>query len=394
MAKKIGELLVERKLITRSQLARALQTQLISGGHLGTCLVELGYTDVDRLGETLADALKMRYARPEMLCGLPEWVLGALTPEQVEKYQVVPIGREDRTVHLAVISAARLSSLSAETGYRIVPWIAPEIRILEAMEQYYGIPRRPRFLSLSPATNDTKRPRNPAVAVPAPGAGLSPIEEKTIHAPAAAAPAPPDPAPSPMPIAVRYTATMSCGSAGRGEVLATAAAEAPREPTREQFLDRVAARFTEARDRDGLAAAVVAHTSRYAHRCILFGVRSDVSYVWDWSGIDLEPSRAVSAAIPLMDGSIFELLDGEELFWGRLPGDGRYDGFYRALGLTAPEEVLLLPVYVNDRLVAVLYAEGSGTSPIGGDAETWCRLIQKLSLAVSLVILKKKIHEA
>ena len=43
MSIKLGELLLQHKLITQHQLQEALHAQTIFGGKLGTNLVELGY---------------------------------------------------------------------------------------------------------------------------------------------------------------------------------------------------------------------------------------------------------------------------------------------------------------------------------------------------------------
>ena len=40
MPKKLGEILVGQGLLTQPQLDEALQVQLISGGHLGTSLID------------------------------------------------------------------------------------------------------------------------------------------------------------------------------------------------------------------------------------------------------------------------------------------------------------------------------------------------------------------
>jgi hypothetical protein len=40
---RLGELLLEEKLISREQLEEALETQVVHGGRLGTNLVELGF---------------------------------------------------------------------------------------------------------------------------------------------------------------------------------------------------------------------------------------------------------------------------------------------------------------------------------------------------------------
>ena len=149
MAKKIGERLVEKGLLTREQLVKALKYQLMVGGHLGTSLIELGYVDELALGKTLAECLQMRYASPAQLSKIPKSAIDALGAHLVETHQVVPLRLCGRTLHLAVISPRDVGSLSQITGLKIVPWLAPEIRILEAMERYYDIPRRSRYVSLS-----------------------------------------------------------------------------------------------------------------------------------------------------------------------------------------------------------------------------------------------------
>ena len=45
MARKLGETLVAKGLVTRQQVDQALRIQVMRGGHLGTCLIELGFTD-------------------------------------------------------------------------------------------------------------------------------------------------------------------------------------------------------------------------------------------------------------------------------------------------------------------------------------------------------------
>ena len=55
---------------------------------------------------------------------------------------------------------------------------------------------------------------------------------------------------------------------------------------------------------------------------------------------------------------------------------------------------LMIPVYVNDRLVSILYADGGPGGRIHGSIEEYQRLVQKLSLALNMLILKMKIRSA
>jgi len=149
MAKKrIGELLLENGAITSSQLARALRDQQILGGHLGTCLIELGFVEEDVLGEALADLLNARYACWSDLIDVPPDVIRLISPEQAKKYSVIPLRIEDNALHVAAIAARTLTALSSATKRRIVPWVSPEIRLLQAMELHYDIPMTPRYIKL------------------------------------------------------------------------------------------------------------------------------------------------------------------------------------------------------------------------------------------------------
>ena len=50
-----------------------------------------------------------------------------------------------------------------------------------------------------------------------------------------------------------------------------------------------------------------------------------------------------------------------------------------------------LPVYVNDRLVAIVYGDGGAAGEIRGATELFVRLTKKLSLTLSMLVLKIKI---
>ena len=63
MRRKVGEALIEKGLITPAQLEIALRNQLILGGHLGTCLLELGFVEEERLG---GEAQRLIEERNEM----------------------------------------------------------------------------------------------------------------------------------------------------------------------------------------------------------------------------------------------------------------------------------------------------------------------------------------
>ena len=197
--KRIGDLLLDKGLITPEQLALGLRDQEILGGHLGTCLIALGFVTEEALGETLGEQLHMRYASWSALAAASDESIRAVPQELVAKHRVVPfrLEEDERTLHVATVAPRTLSALSSATGKRIVPWIAPAIRILQAMELHYGIAMKPRYIKLRDQLN-AKRPgaielapvREPVAAVepvtaPEPAeaeAWMSPPDEDLSHA--------------------------------------------------------------------------------------------------------------------------------------------------------------------------------------------------------------------
>ncbi|MFZ0470444.1 MAG: GspE/PulE family protein, partial [Thiogranum sp.] len=76
---RIGDLLVEQKMISEAQLQQALAEQKKSGRKLGRVLVESGFVDEDKLLQLLSDQLDMPYVNltrfeldPELVARLPE----------------------------------------------------------------------------------------------------------------------------------------------------------------------------------------------------------------------------------------------------------------------------------------------------------------------------------
>jgi len=176
MARKLGEVLVEKRIIDASQLKKALDAQLIYGGHLGTCLVELGFVDVDRLGRVLSEQFRVGQALREKLTAIEPSVVAMLPAKLAERHQAVPFELADRVLHVAVVDPRNLLALdeiSFAAGHRIETWIAPAILVERCLEHYYGVPRKLRHITVAGQLADagTRRPHEtaaPPAAVPAP----------------------------------------------------------------------------------------------------------------------------------------------------------------------------------------------------------------------------------
>lgn len=137
--KKLGERLVEAKLITEEQLKKALDEQNRNGGRIGTILVELGFIKEYELIEVLKEQLKI----PALLVGhlkIPLSVIEMVPKEFAYKYKVLPIAYKDRCLTLAMSDpsdTAVISAIESITRCQVKPVIAMEKSLEEAIKRYY-----------------------------------------------------------------------------------------------------------------------------------------------------------------------------------------------------------------------------------------------------------------
>lgn len=146
---RIGEILVDMKACTPQELQAALQSQSIFGGRLGTNLLELGIVD----GRQLAIALSRIHGLPCLDDAVePEdEALATLTPELVERFEVIPIHATERRLRVAIVDPRNLSSLddlAFATGKQIEVMVAPEARLWTLMRRHYGIEKTLRGLAM------------------------------------------------------------------------------------------------------------------------------------------------------------------------------------------------------------------------------------------------------
>jgi general secretion pathway protein E len=138
--KKLGEILLERALVTREDLDRALEIQRERGDKLGRILVDLGFIAQKDLLQALSDQLGVPLAHID---GPP-----AVSPETerlssqfLRQAKILPLRLEGQSLTLAMADPLDFETLSAArmaTGLDILPEIATESEILDALERYYG----------------------------------------------------------------------------------------------------------------------------------------------------------------------------------------------------------------------------------------------------------------
>ena len=141
MAKKLGEILVEKGLVTQKQILTALKKQREEGGRLGSILVGLGYiSDSDLIG-----VLSEQFGVPAVDLDnieVDEKVLKLIPQHIAERLNVFPLKREGKILHLAMANPADIytvEDIKFATGFEILPHVASERMIRKAIEKYYGV---------------------------------------------------------------------------------------------------------------------------------------------------------------------------------------------------------------------------------------------------------------
>ncbi|HEY3583571.1 MAG TPA: ATPase, T2SS/T4P/T4SS family, partial [Casimicrobiaceae bacterium] len=137
---RIGDLLVREGLITREQLARALEEQRASGTRVGYNLIKLGFIEENELTKMLARQYKMPaidLARFEV----DPKIAKMIPTELAVKNLVIPLKRDGRTLTIAMADPTNLGvleDLKFITRYDIFPVIAGEFTLRNVIEKIYG----------------------------------------------------------------------------------------------------------------------------------------------------------------------------------------------------------------------------------------------------------------
>lgn len=138
--KKLGDLLIEQKVINYAQLQEALRVQNQTGDRLGRVLVSLGFVTEQDIANVLEIQLGITHVK------LGNYVLSPATMELIpetliRQHRVVPIKKEDNRLTVAMVDPLNvvvLDDLHIATGCEIEPVLAAEREINSAIQKFFG----------------------------------------------------------------------------------------------------------------------------------------------------------------------------------------------------------------------------------------------------------------
>jgi len=141
LGKRLGEILIERKLVRPDQMADALRLQQESGEPIGKLLCNMGHLREDDLYDVLAEQLGMIRVRLEKI-EIPKEMLSVLQADFVREHRIVPLSRDNSMLVCATCDPRDFSAVEAvryATRCNVELRLASERDIQEVIERHFGV---------------------------------------------------------------------------------------------------------------------------------------------------------------------------------------------------------------------------------------------------------------
>lgn len=305
MPERLTESLIRRGVLDEQQANEAMERQVIQGGALDTSLLELELVSEQDVVDALASAYGLSASSPEQAVSPPDLRAVRAFPEQwAKKHMLAPLALDAEASVLSVLTPAPADlNLIARLGelldLTIEPLLAPEFRVWQRIVHLYGTEPPDRLL---------------------------PLIDRHGNVPETSA------------------LPESSGVAEKPKTLAPL-----------EFGEAVNA-LRDARHRDDIAETTLRYASKDLELVALFIVHP--KHVDGWMGIGPGAGKVPKLPIELKADSAFRVvLDTQAHYLGPLPSDPLHVEFLERLGRPEPRAVLIVPIRIRSRTVALLYGE-------------------------------------
>lgn len=419
---KLGEMLVRDGRLTEPQLEQALKFQARDGGRIGTILVEHGFVDLEALTVYLGLELGIPIATGAMLERAKRAAVRLLQPAQAFKHKCVPLVVQDRQLIAAIEDPhdfATLEALNQITGYRVLPRVAPEVRIYYYIERYYGVPRPARYVKFGDTPRGDEGPLDTGLPAP-PLPGLPPVASSGSASGTGPRPAIRTPQETAPPLRTRKTDGSGSMKAfdesealeleaedlidtldADNEVVAdaapiaqpvvasgpvvTRASTAPYVPT-PMSADVAMRELAKAEERNRIVEVLLGYCANTFDAAVVFTVRDHMAFGWRAIGQLPGHANVEHLLIPLEVPSVVQAAVSSEsgVYHGPLAPSTVNSYFYKVMGCSEPAKVTAGVIAIGKRIVNIVYGHPNELTPLQSDvfaqvctsaAEAYARLI-------------------
>ncbi len=337
---RLGELLLEEKLVQPLQLEEALETQVIHGGRLGTNLVELGFLKEADLARVLGRQHNLPFAAGEMV---PDPQALALVDRRFyDDQEVLPMRVDATRLTVAVLGPNQLKATDAlgfKAGKRVISVVIPEFRMNQLLRTHSKAFRPMRPIDMNALRPSKKKDER----APKPGDVEELINEDDF--------------------AKIYAQASLGGTEEEEEIIQGAAieedapvAEAPKYPAL-TFVE-AQAQLKTSTDREDIARTVLQFAKGRFRRSLLLNVRGELVTGWHGMGRGVRERAVQRIGVTLREANTFQLVSQlKSHFIGPMKRTPNMETFYRMLGGDYPQTAVILPLVVRGKLVHLLYVD-------------------------------------
>lgn len=371
MALKLGELLLQEKMVTPEQLEEALKNQMIYGIKLGSSLVEMGYIDEEVLARLLSTKLGVPCVGRKELAAVSKDLLRDFPRHLVKTYHVVPLRLEGNRLSLAMTDPTdfgAIEEIGFVTGHVVQPYIAPDVHISRALARYYNISSgEARYQQVA----DQRRKRGIDVAA----------KSATIT----------------MPSFTETGELLNVTIPAEFEGFASLHGDEPddvymlSENVSRYSVDRVSLDFAAARTRDDVANVFIKYLGQEFTAAALFIVRGNAAV--GWRGVSGGESVAGFADLNLLlskPSVLRDVVESRNFSMGALINTPENRQILKVLQIRPEISLLVLPVVMLNKVVAVVLVTAE-MDALGRRLAELQKLVRKASLAFEMLIIKNKI---
>jgi hypothetical protein len=361
MKKNLGQLLIEHGHINEKTLGEALQRQVIFGGRLGTNLLEMGAVSEENLMKLLSLQYNVPYAQPDQFEEIPREVLDSVPEELISDYRIFPLALDGHRLTLAMTDPHKLDivdEVAFKTNMVVRPVVASEVRIVDALEKYYGIRREARYIAVSEKVASEQRrisrpevERFPVVPPEEEETVLTPIEEEMIEL-----------------------------------------TEADMEPYDPFDVSDINSALLNIRNRDDVAQTVVRAGLRFMDDVFMFIIKGEEALGWMSGGPAKPLVEFGTISIPIDPDNILYLVR-ESRSLERFKGVDLFERnlWLKELSLKVPNEVVICPLVLKKHVVSAVVGFSFKDTITEDEAAFLVRVMQKASVAFEILIMKSRV---
>lgn len=149
--------------------------------------------------------------------------------------------------------------------------------------------------------------------------------------------------------------------------------------------------LSDVRDRNDISKIFLGFSSSFFKRSLLFTVRGDTLYGWDGHGPGIKTDLVESIMLPLADSSVFQLVNMTmSFFLGPMQPGPINDQYLKSLGGETPNNIFIMPIVVNEKVVYMLYGDNGGGEFVPPNAPELQILAYQIPGALEELIKRKK----